>query len=503
MITSTEDRIPSCGVQDILMEQGTVSSAPKSSSAPTSPSTHPDRRSLEYSQVQKLVSILDNEMQVHSHNNFPDLSVRLVDLIRAVKDSCARFNVHVKDVRMNGSAAAYVVCDDPDAPSSPAVQYRDLDLIFSVQIDSEDTLHGIKEAVLTAIKDFLPPGINKDRLAASHLEVAYVKKMFKTFTAEADRWSLLSLHNTAGRNIDLKFVHCMRREYEFTVDSFQIVLDNLVYFLTSENVPEAGPSFFPMAQVFSAYGDVEAAAYHLNHRQICTANPEEIRGGGLLKYCYLQACGYQLAEPEDEDRLQQLMCVRFFIDFPSSDAQHYKYIKYLSTHFYTAEQYINFLNILLNVVSRARCIRPFDLQRALSLIYSLLNHYCAMACQPQGVFYVPTSAASEQGDFTTRHHSEHTDIVAPQQPYQGSSHYQQHTVAAGRGLSKSFSSSGFQRPTLPQRQRHRNSFTSGVSVNRPVSQLPTPAAGLLPSHHAQERSNLPPRFQRQQVPPVS
>ena len=497
--STTEDGSPPCGVQDIVMEQRTASSASGTTSPPTSTTANPDRRSLNYSQVEKLLSILDNNMQVHSHNNFPDLTIRLVDLIRAVKTSCSRFDVHIKDVRMNGSAAAYVVCDDPDAPSSPAVQYRDLDLIFSVQIEGEDTLHSIKEAVLTAIKDFLPPTINKDRVATSHLEVAYVKKMFKTFTADADRWSLLSLHNTAGRNIDLKFVHCMRREYEFTVDSFQIVLDNLVCFLTSDNGPEAVPSFFPMAQVFSAYGNVEAAAYHLNNRQICTTNPEEIRGGGLLKYCYLQACGYQLAEPENEDRLQQLMCVRFFIDFPSSEAQHYKYIKYLSTHCSTAEQYINFLNILLNVVSRARCIRPFDLQRALSLIYSLLNHYCALACQPQGVIYMPSTAGSELGEL--RSHPECTDIAAPRQPYQGSTHYQQQAVAV-RGLSKSFGGSGFQR-SFAQRQRHRNSFTSGVTASRPPPQLPSPQVGLLPTHHVQDRSNLPPRFQRQQVPPVS
>ena len=503
MIDSKEDASPQCSVQDIVMEQGTAGSAPQPPSPTTSPSAHRDRGSLQYSQVEKLVSILDKEMQVHSHNNFPDLTIRLVDLIRAVKVSCTRFNVHVKDVRMNGSAAAYVVCDDPEAPSSPAVQYRDLDLIFSVQIESEDTLHNIKEAVLTAIKDFLPPGINRDRLAASHLEVAYVKKMFKTFTAAADRWSLLSLHNTAGRNIDLKFVHCMRREYEFTVDSFQIVLDDLVCFLTSDNVPKITSSFFPNAQVFSAYGDMEAATYHLNNRQICTANPEEIRGGGLLKYCYLHACGYQLAEPEDEDRLQQLMCVRFFIDFPSSESQHYKYIKYLSTHCFTAEHSIHFLNILFNVVSRARCIRPFDLQRALTLISSLHNHYCTMAFQPQGVFYIPTTVGSEQGEFAGRLHPERTDVVAPRQPYQGSSHYQQQQTLAFRVLPKSFSGSSSQRSLPHQRLRHRNSFTSDVSAPRPLSQLPSPPASPLPTHHVQDRSNLPPRFQRQQVPPVS
>jgi len=462
MITNTkEDGDQPCSFQEIVMEQRTTAdTGPQPSSPSTSPPVHRDRRSLQYGQVDKLLSILGSKMQVHSHNNFPDLNIRLADLIRAVKISCARFNVRVNDVRMNGSAAAFVVCDDPQAPSCPIIQYRDLDLIFGVEIDGEDTLHNIKEAVLTALIDFMPQGTNRDRLVPNHLEVAYVKKMFKTFTADADRWSLLSLHNTAGRNIDLKFVHCMRREYEFTVDSFQIVLDDLVCFLTSDNAPEATPSFFPNAQVFSAYGDMGAAAYHLNHRQICTINPEEIRGGGLLKYCYLLASGYQLAELDDEDHLQQLMCVRFFIDFPSSESQHYKYIKYLSTHCSNTEQCIHFLNILLNVVSRARCIRPFDLQRALGLICNLLNHYCAMAYQSQGLFYIPTTLGSEQGEF------------APRQPYLGASHYHhQQQTPVGR-LSKSFSGgSGFSRPLshqhhFQQPQRHRHSISGGY-MSRP------------------------------------
>ena len=487
----------------------TADSSPQPSSPTTSPAVHRGRGSLQYGQVEKLLTILGKQMQVHSHNNFPDLNIRLADLIRAVKISCARFNVRVHDVRMNGSAAAFVVCDDPEAPSCPAIQYRDLDLIFKVDIDEEGTLHSIKEAVLTALIEFMPEGTNRDRLVPNHLEVAYVKKMFKTFTADADRWSLLSLHNTAGRNIDLKFVHCMRREYEFTVDSFQIVLDDLICFLTSDNAPEATPSFFPKAQVFSAYGDMEAAVYHLNNRQICTANPEEIRGGGLLKYCYLLASGYQLAEPEDEDRLQQLMCVRFFIDFPSSESQQYKYFKYLSTHSSTTEQCIHFLNILLNVVSRARCIRPFDLQRALGLICSLLNHYYAMAYQPpQGMFYIPSTAGSEQGEFAARYPPEHTNLVAPRQPYLGTPHYHQQQQAPAGRLSKSFGgSSGFSRPLSHQHQhhfhqRHRHSV-GGVYVPHPPHQLPSPPVSPLPNHHVPDRSTLPPRFQRQQVPPVS
>jgi hypothetical protein len=43
-----------------------------------------------------------------------------------------------------------------------------------------------------------------------------------------DRWSLFSLHNDFGRCIELKFVDRMRRQFEFSVDSFQISLDLLL-----------------------------------------------------------------------------------------------------------------------------------------------------------------------------------------------------------------------------------------------------------------------------------
>jgi hypothetical protein len=77
------------------------------------------------------------------------------------------------------------------------------------------------------------------------LKEAYVSKMVKV--CEGDRWSLISLgnypsansNNSKGRScsVELKFVDTMRRQYEFSVDSFQIVLDSLMLFYKCANVP--------------------------------------------------------------------------------------------------------------------------------------------------------------------------------------------------------------------------------------------------------------------------
>ncbi|KAI5106743.1 hypothetical protein C0J45_2381 [Silurus meridionalis] len=59
------------------------------------------------------------------------------------------------------------------------------------------------------------------------MKEAYVQKMVKVFT-EYDRWSLISLSNNSGKNVELKFVSSLRRQFEFSVDSFQIILDTML-----------------------------------------------------------------------------------------------------------------------------------------------------------------------------------------------------------------------------------------------------------------------------------
>ena len=57
---------------------------------------------------------------------------------------------------------------------------------------------------------------------------AYVSKMVKV--NENDRWSLIALGNNRTKSVELKFVDVMKRKYEFSVDSFHIILDTLFLF---------------------------------------------------------------------------------------------------------------------------------------------------------------------------------------------------------------------------------------------------------------------------------
>ena len=109
-----------------------------------------------------------------------------------------------------------------------------------------------------------------------------MQKMVKVCN-DSDRWSLISLSNNSGKNVELKFVDSLRRQFEFSVDSFQIKLDSLLLFYECSENPMT-ETFHPTIIGESVYGDFHEAFDHLCNKIIATRNPEEIRGGGLLKY---------------------------------------------------------------------------------------------------------------------------------------------------------------------------------------------------------------------------
>ncbi|CAL8096821.1 unnamed protein product [Calicophoron daubneyi] len=166
----------------------------------------------------------------------------------------------------------------------------------------------------------------------------YIQKMVrihKPSSKTADSWSLFSLgYRTAegGKTVDLKFVDRMQRQFEFTVDSFQIVLDSLLTFYdTSRQAMDE--NFYPTVVAESVSGSFSEALSHLQDRIIVTPRPEEIRGGGLLKYCKLLVEGYRPSDDTDVISMERYMCSRFFIDFPDIISQHHRLSYYLANHF--------------------------------------------------------------------------------------------------------------------------------------------------------------------------
>ncbi|XP_041727930.1 terminal nucleotidyltransferase 5A [Coregonus clupeaformis] len=320
---------------------------------------------LGWEQVQRLDAILTETIPIHGRGNFPTLEMKPRQIVKVVRSRMEERNIHVRDVRLNGSAASHVLHEDS------GLGYKDLDLIFCADMKGESDFQIVKDIVLDCLLDFLPDGVNKQKISPLTLKEAYVQKMVKVCN-DSDRWSLISLSNNRGKNVELKFVDSLRRQFEFSVDSFQIKLDSLLLFYECSENPMA-ESFHPTIMGESVFGDFGAALDHLCQKVICTRNPEEIRGGGLLKYCHLLVRGFHADSETEMKSLQRYMCSRFFIDFSDIGEQQRKLESYLQNHFVGLEdRKYDYLMTLHGVVNESTvCLMGHERRQTLGLIAML------------------------------------------------------------------------------------------------------------------------------------
>ncbi|KAG5679415.1 hypothetical protein PVAND_008982 [Polypedilum vanderplanki] len=328
---------------------------------------------LSFEQVSKLNEVMNEHVSIHGRGNFPTLDVRLKDFVTLVREKLeldiqkGGAGMCVKDIRLNGGAASHVLAYE-------AQSYNDLDLIFAVEFSSNRHFDRVKSAVLSTLSDLLPDGSMRKRITPGSLREAYVGKMVKV-NNDGDRWSLISLGNSLGhKNVELKFVDTMRRQFEFSVDSFQIVLDSLLLFYDCAELP-ISENFYPTVVGESVYGDFHEALYHLQNKLISTRQPEEIRGGGLLKYCNLLVRNYIPVDAKQIKKLERYMCSRFFIDFPDILQQRIKLEAYLRNHFWGVDeeplQYHYLVHLHDVVESSTVCLMGHERRQTLNLIEHL------------------------------------------------------------------------------------------------------------------------------------
>lgn len=328
---------------------------------------------LSFEQVSKLNEVMNEHVSIHGRGNFPTLEVRLKDFVTLVREKLeldiqkGGAGMCVKDIRLNGGAASHVLAYE-------AQSYNDLDLIFAVEFSSNRHFDRVKSAVLSTLSDLLPDCGLRKRITPGSLREAYVGKMVKV-NNDGDRWSLISLGNSPGhKNVELKFVDTMRRQFEFSVDSFQIVLDSLLLFYDCAELP-ISENFYPTVVGESVYGDFHEALYHLQNKLISTRQPEEIRGGGLLKYCNLLVRNYIPVDPKQIKKLERYMCSRFFIDFPDILQQRIKLEAYLRNHFWGIEeeplQYHYLVHLHEVVENSTVCLMGHERRQTLNLIEQL------------------------------------------------------------------------------------------------------------------------------------
>jgi len=154
-----------------------------------------------------------------------------------------------------------------------------------------------------------------------------------------------------------------------------VIIDGFLrFFSVSPAPPTTDHSFYPTVVAESAYGDFEAAVQHTRKRLIATRNPEEVRGGGLLKYCCLLARRYRLSKDVDSTTLERYMCSRFFIDFPDAERQRLQLENYLANHFTGTWHLLRipWLSTLRTIVSRGALCLGHRRKETLSLIDRLV-----------------------------------------------------------------------------------------------------------------------------------
>jgi len=365
---------------------------------------------LTFQEVSRLDGVLTDVIQVHGRGNFPTIEVQPKKFIKLLITKLTDQEILISDYRLNGSAASYVLNQQQD--ESHNFSYNDLDLIFNVSIPSSSDFTAIKDCVLETLMEFLPDEVSKERISSLTMKEAYVKKMVKVVNKQ-DTWSLISLTNADGCDIELKFVDTMKRKFQFSVDSFQIVLDSLIKFYDVLSDITMSETLFPTVLAESVYGDFEEARYHLSKKLIATKNPEEIRGGGLLKYCNLLCCGFQPAS-DSITAMEKYMCSRFFIDFKDIHIQQHTLEGYLESHLSIENRY-KYLTILHSVVENSTvCLMGHERRQTLRMMQDMCNRILHPTNYPQiTVFYSVPPYLHQHSSYNMRHSHYNMGVALP------------------------------------------------------------------------------------------
>ncbi|CAF3476901.1 unnamed protein product [Rotaria socialis] len=329
-------------------------------------------------------------------------------------------NRHVNKlyIRLNGGAASYVLTNDK------SFSYTDIDFVFRCDLSSESIWTQIKTIVCECLSQQIPSTSSQLSFSPIIIQAAYVEKIVRVINpSNNDSWALISLYNINGQNIELKFVDRMKRQFQFSVDSFQILIDPLLdyyeqIFKYHQKINKKQQYHnhdyrssknnrylyrYPTISVECLYGSFDVALTHLNRRQIVTISPEGIHGGGLLKYCLLLTRGYR---PYDNGisswQLEKLMCSRFFIDFADINEQEYKLLSYLSSHFSnddsTKYRYLLQLN---TIIERSTvCLMAHERNLTLTLISQLATEYYYRLYDEYNTYQVTTAEVTVPNSIT-------------------------------------------------------------------------------------------------------
>ena len=188
--------------------------------------------------INKLCSILEQPVEIHGQGNFPTLNIVPKDFLIELRRAFYTNHVNISDIRLNGGksllkisirlssssssssgAASYVLTNDK------SFSYTDIDFVFRCDLSSESTWTQIKTVVCECLSQQISSTSSSTNFSPIIIQTAYVEKIVRVINpSNNDSWALISLYNIHGQNIELKFVDRMKRQFQFSVDSFQILI---------------------------------------------------------------------------------------------------------------------------------------------------------------------------------------------------------------------------------------------------------------------------------------
>jgi len=232
--------------------------------------------------------------------------VSLWELLNAFKDAFTNSGITLQPggIRLIGSTAAALILEQESDRDSP-YDLNDLDFVFKLQNPENFSviLQTQEEAICELFRE-------KQNIFITPYE-CYSMFFNASFCMENDseQWSLITLGSDI--TVDLKTVYNCSRPYAFSIDSFEIELDDLLD-LSLKQLQPTSPQL--SAQVYSNYPNFEEALFHLKHRIIHAENIGFIYHG-LFRYCL------ELARGNHCDNLlyEVVLITRFWQEFGNMD----------------------------------------------------------------------------------------------------------------------------------------------------------------------------------------
>jgi len=233
-------------------------------------------------------------------------------------------------------------------------------------------LDGIKCVVLKSLREIVTDVLSNSGMAKLPTESilddraltkAYISKMYRHIRSDDNLgsddnniWSLFSFNNYQGRNIEVKFVHTLKRQYTFSIDSWQIDLSNLLPNIKL-NQRRAQLSDGQSAICYCLYPDIKVAYEDVTKKHIRVIEPETVRGGCFLRYGDLLHKGYSASlSIKSIIELELVMLERFLTDFDNRSKQSEALARYLQSHMgsCTPAYKLRYLRLLDGIVNRLK-----------------------------------------------------------------------------------------------------------------------------------------------------